>query len=106
MDRMEEPDDLRGKDFGYYVSDWIWPPDRTDLMKSMLLFFDGLALALPPDLAAETVDRDPILATPLADRGMLVNFDPSLAIDADTAELLVRTLEKLVRHYPRSKPWF
>ena len=38
-------------DLGYYFSDWIWRGESSVFMKSMLLFFDGLALALPSDIA-------------------------------------------------------
>jgi hypothetical protein len=61
-------------------------------MKSMLLFLDGLALALPPDLAELMIDRDPILATPLAERGLLTNFVPAATLDAESAERLALTL--------------
>jgi hypothetical protein len=65
-------------------------------MKSMLLFFDGIALALPENLAAETIDRDPLLAIPLAERGLLVNFDPANIIDTRTANALASALTKIV----------
>jgi hypothetical protein len=87
-------------DLGYYYSDWIWRPQSTDLMKSMLLFFDGLTLALPSDLAAEMIDFDPILATPLAERGLLLNFDPVSTLDTDSAERLARALTEFVTGYP------
>lgn len=35
-----------GTDLAYYFSDWIWAEGRsTDFMKSMLIFFDGIALS-------------------------------------------------------------
>jgi hypothetical protein len=44
------------RDFAYYADDWIWPRTRTDLMKSTLLFFDGLALSLPQSIR-RPIDR-------------------------------------------------
>ena len=69
-------------------------------MKSMLLFFDGLALSLPSNLAAEVIERDPILAIPLSERGLLVNFDPAATLDMDAAERLANTLIEAVERYP------
>src|SRR5690348_13669217 len=80
------------RDLGYYFTDWIWQSGSIDFMKSMLLFFDGLTLALPSSIAAKMIDRDPILATPLADRGLLVNFDPVATLEADTTERLITAL--------------
>jgi hypothetical protein len=85
-------------DYAYYASDWIWPSGSSDLMKSMLLFFDKIAMALPPDLAAETIERDQILAVPLFEKGFLVNFDPNDVLDEDSARKLIETLTALVMH--------
>jgi hypothetical protein len=88
------------KNLGYYYTDWIWQDRSTDFMKSMLLFFDGLTLALPSDLAAEVIERDPLLAGLLAERGLLVNFDPATTLDAATAEQLARALTACVKQFP------
>jgi hypothetical protein len=87
-------------DYAYYVSDWIWPSQRVNLMKSMLLFFDKITLALPEDLADETINRDQELAVPLAEKGLLVNLDPSQIMDDQTAKRLAKTLSKLVASDP------
>jgi hypothetical protein len=94
------PDSWSEKDLGYYYTDWIWTDGSIDLMKSMLLFFDGLTLALPQDLAAQVIERDPVLAAPLAECGLLVNFDPATTLDAAAAEQLARALTACVRQYP------
>jgi hypothetical protein len=62
----------------------------------MLLFFDKITLALPEDLVDETINRDPVLAVPLADRGLLVNSDPSNVLDTRTAMKLAETLASVV----------
>jgi hypothetical protein len=87
-------------DLGYYYSDWIWGERSINFMKSMLLFFDGLALALPSHLAAEVIDRDPVLAAPLAEKELLVNFDPVSTLDANAAERLATTLTEVVERFP------
>ena len=62
-------------EFAFYYGDWIWTEDLIDWAKSLLLFFDGIALALPRKTAEQFIDSDPILARPLSDRGLLQNFD-------------------------------
>ena len=52
------------EEYAYYMPDWIWTSSNTLLMKSMLLFFDKITLALPEALVDETINRDPELAIP------------------------------------------
>jgi hypothetical protein len=86
----------RAKDFIYYYADWIWPSKASDWMKTLLLFFDGVALALPSDIATRVVEEDPVLAQPLMDRGLLINLAPESYLDQPSAELLVHTLLELL----------
>jgi transcriptional regulator with XRE-family HTH domain len=64
-------------EFAHYYGDWIWTEKQTDWIKSLLLFFDGIALALPQSMASRLVDTDPILAQPLAQLDLLRNYPPS-----------------------------
>jgi hypothetical protein len=89
-----EKDSLR--DFAYYYSEWIWPTASSDWMKSQLLFFEGIALALPANLAQSVIEQDPILAQPLQDKGLLVNLEPAKWLDRESAELLATTLINFV----------
>ena len=51
---------------------------RTDrLVKSLLLFFDGIATQYPSDDFNRLVDSDPVLALPLVESGLLVNYAPN-----------------------------
>jgi hypothetical protein len=45
------------RQFAYYVPDWIWPDDRIDFRKQMLLFFDGLSMSLPQRHFEQTVEQ-------------------------------------------------
>ncbi|OEJ21937.1 hypothetical protein AR457_39090 [Streptomyces agglomeratus] len=80
------------KDYLYYASDWIWPDHRLDFVKSLLLFFDGVALSLPEELANETIERSPELAQPLKEKGLLVNLDPHTHLGPDAAASLAQWL--------------
>ncbi len=91
-----DPENGQTQDLAYYYADWIWPTASSDQMKSMLLFFDGIALALPSSLADRVVERDPVLAQPLMDRGLLTNFEPEARLDRESANLLAGTLTELL----------
>lgn len=71
---MVEPE--ARQELAHYYSDWIWDDRSLLRMKSLLLFFDGVALMLPSEHFDRTVDQEPILAQPLLEQGMLHNFTP------------------------------
>jgi hypothetical protein len=68
---------LSRPEFAHYYGDWMWRVELTDWVKSLLLFFDGLALALPSETAMRLIDADPILAQPLFERNLLHNYEPT-----------------------------
>lgn len=84
MVRVQVPS--TGEDYAYYFPQWIWPQRHLGAMKVALLFFDGLVLTLPRDVAAQAVDTDPVLAQPLAELGLLKNLEPVEWMDLQTAE--------------------
>ncbi|WP_058041268.1 hypothetical protein [Streptomyces roseifaciens] len=83
------------KELMYYASDWTWPVEIEGQIKSMLLFFDGVALSLPTDLLEGALQRSP-LAQPLHEQGLLVNLAPEQHIRPETSEELTRSLLTLV----------
>jgi hypothetical protein len=64
-------------ELAFYYGDWTWREELIDWIKTILLFFDGIATALPTKTAEQFIDSDPILAAPLAERGLLTNFEPT-----------------------------
>lgn len=54
----------------------------------MLLFFDGIALALPSRAADWYINDDPYLAQPLIEQGLMRNFEPELWMTELPAENL------------------
>ncbi|MFC8615017.1 hypothetical protein ACFT9M_01165 [Micromonospora purpureochromogenes] len=83
-------------ELAYYQSDWIWPGTDDDKMKSYLLFFDGLALALPEELLDYVLDRRSVLAQPLWEQGLLHNFDPDDWMTEDLAKQIRNLVEALL----------
>ena len=76
-------DTPRVPEFAHYYGDFIWDEELTGWIKSLLLFFDGIALALPPATADRLIEANPVLAQPLAEFGLLRNYDPYLWTDPD-----------------------
>jgi hypothetical protein len=58
-------DTPRIPEFAYYYGDWIWNEELTGWVKSLLLFFDGIALSVSPARADELIESNPVLAQPL-----------------------------------------
>jgi hypothetical protein len=63
-------------EFVHYYGDFIWDEELTGWIKSLLLFFDGIALALSPEMADQLIEANPVLAQPLAELGLLRNYEP------------------------------
>jgi hypothetical protein len=72
---------LRVPEFAYYYGDWIWNEELTAWVKSLLLFFDGIALSVSPARADELIESNPVLAQPLAEVGLLRNYWPDSVED-------------------------
>lgn len=87
-------------EFAHYYGDWIWEEEVTAWVKSLLLFFDGIALIIPEARAEQLIDSDPVLAQPLAELGLLRNYWPETSamiypssLPADYSEYFRRVAE-------------
>jgi hypothetical protein len=65
------------KPFYYSDSEWFGSERMTDWIKSILLFFDGVATAYTQEQFERLLNNDSVLAQPLAELGMLHNYEPS-----------------------------
>src|SRR5689334_22738116 len=70
---MEAPT-TRIPEFAHYYGYPVWNEEFADWVKSLLLFFDGIALTLPETEMEQLIEFDPVLAQPLAEQGLLQNF--------------------------------
>jgi hypothetical protein len=73
-----------------------WVGRQGDLVKSLLLFFDGVALLTPDYMQQQPFRVDPALAEPLADRGLLHILSPEQLVDEQVAASLADLLEGLL----------
>ncbi|SDY63545.1 hypothetical protein SAMN05661080_04112 [Modestobacter sp. DSM 44400] len=80
-----------------YHHEPYWRPGQSDWIKSLLLFFDGVAVLVPDYMRDRPLFTDPTLAQPLADQGLLHRLSPETLVDQQTAEALTELLDDLLR---------
>jgi hypothetical protein len=76
-----------------YHHEPYWGPGGGDWIKTLLLFFDGVAVLVPDYLRERPLLTDPALAQPLSDRRLLHRLSPEELVDQSTAEALTELLE-------------
>jgi len=79
-----------------YYHEPYWGPGRGDWIKSLLLFFDGVALLVPDYMRDRPLLTDPTLAQTLADQGLLHRLSPETLVDQATTEALTQLLDDLL----------
>ncbi|MFD5248431.1 hypothetical protein ACFWIW_28085 [Amycolatopsis sp. NPDC058340] len=85
----------RLRDVAYHHEPY-WGPGRGEWIKSLLLFFDGIALLVPDYMYERPLFTDPTLAQPLAEMGLLHRLSPETLVDQATAEALTDLLDRLI----------
>ena len=80
-----------------YLHEPYWSPGQGDWIKSLLLFFDGVAVLVPDYMRDRPLFTDPTLAQPLADQGLLHRLSPETLVEQQTAEALTELLDDLLR---------
>ncbi len=83
------------RDVAYHHEPY-WNPGHGDWIKSLLLFFDGIALLVPNYMYERPLFTDPTLAQPLAEQGLLYRLSPETLVDEATAEALTDLLDRLI----------
>jgi hypothetical protein len=73
-------DKARLLDVAYHHEPY-WHPGQSDWIKSLLLFFDGVAVLVPDYMRDRPLFTDPTLAQPLADQGLLHRLSPETLVD-------------------------
>ena len=83
-------------DVAYYYPPTYWGWHDSGWVKSLLLFFDELAILLPDYMYGRHVAADPALVIPLQERGLLRVLEPNDWIDEETAESLAEVMVELL----------
>ena len=88
--------DKRLKDTAYYYPAPYWVSEEGDWIKSLLLFFDEVAILLPDYMRGRPREADPSLAGPLEEQGLLRILEPKEWIDAEVTEKLAEVMVDLL----------
>ena len=94
--RSEAKPRWRLKDTAYYYPAPYWLAAEGHWIKSLLLFFDDVAILLPDYMWGHHRDADPSLAGPLEEQGLLRILEPKEWIDAEVAERLAEVMVDLL----------
>lgn len=83
-------------DVAYYYPSPYWGGYDSGWVKSLLLFFDQLAILLPGYMYGRHAAADPSMVIPLEERGLLQVLEPNDWIDEATAERLAEVIVELL----------
>ena len=83
-------------DTAYYYPAPYWGSRDSGWIKSLLLFFDDVAILLPDYMYGRHIDADPTLTDPLEDRGLLKVLEPNDWIDEEVAGKLTKVVVELL----------
>lgn len=83
-------------DVAYYYPAPYWSASEGSWIKSLLLFFDEVAILLPGYMYGRQAAADPSLAEPLEDRGLLRLLEPATWVDEQATEDLVTVMVDLL----------
>lgn len=92
---VEEPSSQLSE-LAYYYPEPFWLAQESSWVKSLLLFFDGVAILLPDYMEGRELIADPALAEPLADKGLLKVLHPEWFVDQQLADRLAESMVDLI----------
>lgn len=90
------PDTEQLTELAYYYPEPYWLARESSWIKSLLLFFDGVAILLPSYMLGRELVADPSLAEPLMDRGLLRVLEPEWFVDEQLADRLADGMVELI----------
>jgi len=80
----------------YYYPEPYWLAHEGSWIKSLLLFFDGVAILLPDYMSGRELVADPSLVEPLSDRGLLKVLQPEWFVDDELSDRLAEGMVELI----------
>lgn len=80
----------------YYYPEPYWLLRDSSWVKTLLLFFDEVAILLPDYMMGRHRTADPSLVEPLEDRGLLRILQPEWFVDAELTERMTDTVVTLI----------
>lgn len=83
-------------EIAYIYPEPFWTYDASDWLKSLLLFFDGVATLVPSYMLDRPGRADTTLVEPLLDAGLLHQLQPETFVDQASAEALAEAITRLI----------
>jgi hypothetical protein len=83
-------------ELAYYYPEPYWLAHEGSWIKSLLLFFDGVAILLPEYMRGRELVADPSLAGPLTDLGLLKVLEPEWFVDEPLSVRLAESMVELI----------
>ena len=87
---------VKPRELAYYYPEPYWLAHEGSWIKSLLLFFDGVAILLPSYMSGQELVADPTLADPLADQGLLTVLQPEWFVDDELSARLAEGMVELI----------
>src|SRR5260370_32864047 len=95
MTRMPSRPPSNQKEIAFYYPGPMWR--GSDWIKTLILFFDGVALLLPNYMKGKPEFEDPAIALPLKDRGLLHILEPEKIVDKKATEKLSKMMVEIIK---------
>jgi hypothetical protein len=83
------------REVAFYYPGHIW--DSGDSLKSLLLFFDGVALLVPRYARTVPEDVDPVMVGPLRQAGLLHILEPEVLVDKEATRQLSSAIGAIIQ---------
>jgi len=85
-----------GNEVAYYYPEPYWRSSEVDSLKTLLLFFDEIAILLPRYMQGRETAADPVLAGPLQEQGLLRVLEPEVFVDQQMTEELSEVMVEFI----------
>src|SRR5262249_50796618 len=83
------------REVAFYYPGPMWRSG--DVLKNLLLFFDGVALLLPRYMKDRPEEVDPVMASPLRKAGLLHLLEPETLVDKEATQQLAGAIGEVIR---------
>src|SRR5258708_3791776 len=83
------------KEIAFYYPGPMWR--GSDWIKTLILFFDGVALLLPSYMKGKPEYEDPAMALPLKEKGLLHILEPEKIVDKKATEALSKVMVEMIQ---------
>lgn len=81
-------------ELAFYYPNPVWR--KSDWVKNLILFFDGIALLVPDYMRDRPFEVDPAMATGLQEQGLLTILEPESFIDKKATEALATSMTDIL----------